>query len=109
MTVRTLFPDGVRLVEAASVHDRRLLAQSVASALGLPDTGEDAPDRVLEFLRDRSVPLVLDIREHLVAACCATEPTASTVSRSRSGGWATGARQPATHWRACASSCGSTT
>ncbi|MBP2326940.1 non-specific serine/threonine protein kinase [Kibdelosporangium banguiense] len=63
------FPDGVRLVEVDTVHDNGLLMQTVATALGLRDIGEDALDRVLEFLRDKSMLLVLDNCEHLGTAC----------------------------------------
>ncbi|HWO62923.1 MAG TPA: NB-ARC domain-containing protein, partial [Umezawaea sp.] len=67
--VRGTFRDGARLVEVAAVYDHRLLVRTVATALGLRDVGEDALDRVLEFLHDKSMLLVLDNCEHLGTAC----------------------------------------
>src|SRR5919198_1987855 len=64
------FPDGVWLVELASLAEPGLVAQSVASALQLraPSQRPD-PEVLLRHLRDRRLLLVLDNCEHLVEAC----------------------------------------
>jgi predicted ATPase/class 3 adenylate cyclase len=64
------FPDGVWLVELAALSDPSLVPNAVASALGVPEQ----PSRVLtetlaDFLRGKSVLVILDNCEHLVAAC----------------------------------------
>jgi len=64
------FPDGVHLVELWAVNDPLLLASTVAAGLGLP--AEDArhrPAAVLDYLRDRTLLLILDTCEHLIDAC----------------------------------------
>ena len=64
------FPDGVHLVELSAVRDPRQLASTVAAGLGLP--AEDARPRlaaVLDYLRERTLLLILDTCEHLVDAC----------------------------------------
>jgi predicted ATPase len=64
------FPDGVHLVELSAVNDPLLLASTVAAGLGLP--AEDArhrPAAVLDYLRDRTLLLILDTCEHLIDAC----------------------------------------
>ncbi|MEU9987409.1 AAA family ATPase [Streptomyces sp. NPDC048045] len=66
------FPDGVHVVELASLRDADLLAQSVGGALGLANPGRDGADAteaVAAHLRDRRALLVLDNCEHLVDAC----------------------------------------
>src|SRR5438445_3623441 len=64
------YEHGVWLVELAALSDAGLVAQTVASALGL----REAPGRTIEesligFLRERSLLLILDNCEHLVAGC----------------------------------------
>jgi non-specific serine/threonine protein kinase len=64
------YPDGVWLVELASLADPALVVQAVAQALGL----REEPNRPLlvtlvDHLKERSLLLVLDNCEHLVAAC----------------------------------------
>jgi predicted ATPase len=64
------YPDGVRLVELSAVHDPLLLASTVAASLGLP--AEDSRPElaaVLDYLRERTLLLILDTCEHLVHAC----------------------------------------
>jgi predicted ATPase/DNA-binding SARP family transcriptional activator len=70
------YPDGVWLVELASVGDPALLPEVVGAAVGLreespePGTPPPAPaERLAGFLRDKALLLVLDNCEHLVAAC----------------------------------------
>jgi predicted ATPase/DNA-binding NarL/FixJ family response regulator len=64
------FPDGICLTELSGLGDPVLLAQTVATSLGLPE--QDARSQlssVIDFLRDRSMLLILDTCEHLLDAC----------------------------------------
>jgi predicted ATPase/DNA-binding SARP family transcriptional activator len=70
------FPDGVWLVELASLADQGLLTEAVAAALGLreePGPAGSAPpapaDRLAGFVRDKVLLVLLDNCEHLVAGC----------------------------------------
>lgn len=64
------YPDGVWLVELGGLNDPRRVAQALASVLGV---GEDARTSLREALarhvRGRTMLLVLDNCEHLLAAC----------------------------------------
>ena len=63
------YPDGVWLVELASVADPTLLPQTVASVLHVrEEPGRSAGEALLVFLKDRTVLLVLDNCEHLLNA-----------------------------------------
>jgi predicted ATPase/DNA-binding CsgD family transcriptional regulator len=64
-----VFEDGVVFVDLVPVTDARLVPWAVARTLGLRDTG-DRPlvARLLNFLRDRRVLLILDNFEHVAAA-----------------------------------------
>ncbi|MFL6123113.1 ATP-binding protein [Actinophytocola sp.] len=68
--VRRAFADGVWLVELAELRDPRLLASTVATALGLRDAADPAAG-LAEFLGDRQLLLVLDNCEHMVDECAA--------------------------------------
>ena len=64
------FPDGVWLVEFATIDDATLVTETVASALDV----RQEPDRPLattltSFLRVKNLLLILDNCEHVVAAC----------------------------------------
>jgi predicted ATPase len=64
------YPDGVLLVELSPLRDPGLLAATVAARLGLP--AEDDRSQLaalLDYLRDRTLLLILDTCEHLVDAC----------------------------------------
>jgi predicted ATPase len=63
------FPDGIGFVELSGLREERLLAGSVADALGLDGTSAATPERLAGTLGDRRFLLVLDTCEHLVAAC----------------------------------------
>jgi non-specific serine/threonine protein kinase len=68
--VQAAYANGVWLVELAALTDPALVPQAVATVLGV----REAPDRSLteslaEYLRPRSLLLVLDNCEHLVGAC----------------------------------------
>ena len=64
------FTDGVCLTELSSLRDAELLPHTVATALGLSESGVgNRIDAIAEYLRDRSLLLILDTCEHLVDAC----------------------------------------
>lgn len=70
------YADGVWLAEFASVADGRLVAQSVASVLGMrEEPGRTLLDTLVAWLTHRSLLLVLDNCEHLVDACAAFAET----------------------------------
>lgn len=64
------YPDGVWLVEFATIDDAALVPETVAAALNLRQEA-DRPllSTLTQFLRDRNVLLILDNCEHVVAAC----------------------------------------
>lgn len=63
------FEDGVWLVELAPIRVPALVAQTVARAVGLRETGDQPPDTQLrEALRSHQALLVLDNFEHVVQA-----------------------------------------
>jgi predicted ATPase len=64
------YPDGVHLVELSAVRDPLLLASALAASLGL--SAEDTRPQlaaVLDYLRERTLLLILDTCEHLINAC----------------------------------------
>jgi len=64
------FPDGVWLVELATLRDPQLVPQAVASALGVKEAaGRPVLEALLKFLRNRHLLLILDNCEHLLQAC----------------------------------------
>ncbi|MCL4464763.1 MAG: adenylate/guanylate cyclase domain-containing protein [Chloroflexi bacterium] len=66
------YPDGVWLVELALLADGNLMAQTVASVLGLREEAGRAPlQALIAYLRFRHLLLVLDNCEHLVVAAAA--------------------------------------
>ncbi len=70
--VRRAFPDGVWLVELASLENPELLAYNVLHALGTQNnTPRPALDVLIDHLRDRSPLIVLDNCEHLLNECAA--------------------------------------
>ncbi|MES4908413.1 MULTISPECIES: LuxR C-terminal-related transcriptional regulator [unclassified Streptomyces] len=67
---RRAFPDGVWLVELASLADPGLLAQSVNEALELRDhSSRPAAEALVDHLRDKQALILLDNCEQLVDAC----------------------------------------
>ncbi|HET7597975.1 MAG TPA: AAA family ATPase, partial [Burkholderiales bacterium] len=61
-----VFPDGVFFVSLAPLADARLIVPAIAEAIGLRDSQETAlKTRLLGWLRDRRVLLILDNLEHL--------------------------------------------
>jgi predicted ATPase/class 3 adenylate cyclase len=70
------FPDGVWLVELAPLADPALVPQGVAQALGIPEqAGQTLPQTLTESLQARSLLLLLDNCEHLLAACAQLSAT----------------------------------
>ena len=64
-----LFPDGVWLVEFASLSDPTLVAQTVAAALGVRESaGRPIINLLTDYLRNRELLLILDNCEHLLSA-----------------------------------------
>jgi non-specific serine/threonine protein kinase len=64
------FPDGVWLVELASLADPALLHQTLASALGVRERpGHTLSETIWEHLASKSALLILDNCEHLLTAC----------------------------------------
>jgi predicted ATPase/DNA-binding SARP family transcriptional activator len=81
---RTLksWPDGVWVVELASISERSAVAEAVASRLGLTtDQDSDVADAIANRLAQRSMLLVLDNCEHVLDACAAL---AARIARGRS-------------------------
>ena len=64
------FPDGIWLVELAALSDPGLVPNAVASAFGvLEQPGRLLTETLADSLRAKSVLILLDNCEHLVAAC----------------------------------------
>ncbi|HEY7276583.1 MAG TPA: LuxR family transcriptional regulator [Trebonia sp.] len=82
------FRDGAHVVELSAVHDPALLAHTLAARLAIPElsnaeSDQGSPlDRLLGFIRERQLLLILDTCEHLVDACAAL---ADTVLREAPG------------------------
>lgn len=63
------FRDGVRFVDLAALDDAQQLPAQLVTELGI-ETGDEQPlARVVEFLRERQMLLLLDNCEHLIDAC----------------------------------------
>jgi predicted ATPase/DNA-binding SARP family transcriptional activator/Tfp pilus assembly protein PilF len=70
--MREAYPDGVWLVELASLAEAGLVPQTVASMLGLKEGGSDSLTVTLtQSLKARQLLIVLDNCEHLLSACAA--------------------------------------
>lgn len=64
------YPDGVWLIELASVSEPTLVPQTIASVLGLKEqSGQTISQTLIEHLKEKCLLLVLDNCEHLVSAC----------------------------------------
>ncbi|SFT86952.1 Predicted ATPase [Geodermatophilus amargosae] len=67
--MRSAFADGVVFVPLASLTDPSLVVPTIARAVGLREEAQTHPGELLsEHLRDKSLLLVLDNCEHLLAA-----------------------------------------
>jgi predicted ATPase/DNA-binding CsgD family transcriptional regulator len=74
--LRRAFPDGVWFAELAALDDHALLAQTIASTLGVRDRTARWPISALaEYLSDKHMLLVLDNCEHLRNACAVLADT----------------------------------
>jgi len=63
------FRDGVWLIELAPISDPNLVLQTIASALGIPESRDSTPASTLtKYLRAKETLLVLDNCEQVVAA-----------------------------------------
>jgi hypothetical protein len=66
------FEDGAWWVGLASLSDSALVAQAVASVLGVRETpGRSLIEALVEHLKPKEVRLILDNCEHLIDACAA--------------------------------------
>ena len=64
------YPDGIWLVELATLSDPGLMPQSVAAVMGLMEqSGKTLTQSLIEHFAARRVLLILDNAEHLLAAC----------------------------------------
>ncbi len=66
--LRRAFPDGVCLVELATLKDSDLLPHTLLSALGIREQSASAQSVLTDYLRPRHTLLVLDNCEHLLEA-----------------------------------------
>ena len=74
------YPDGVWLLELASLSDPILVDQSLLNMLGVPERpGRTATETLCVYLRSRHMLLLLDNCEHLLQACA---ELAATLLRS---------------------------
>ena len=65
-----VFAHDICFVELAGVADESSVDDAVAAALRLPtNIGRSSTDAIVDYLRDKSMLLVLDNCEHLVKAC----------------------------------------
>lgn len=62
------FPDGTVLVRLAAIRSREHIVPAVATAVGMPQDGSaiDLQQRLVDFLADKHLLLVVDNCEHLV-------------------------------------------
>ncbi|HEY5984701.1 MAG TPA: tetratricopeptide repeat protein [Anaerolineales bacterium] len=66
------FPDGIWLIELAPLSDPTLVPGTIASALGVRDEqGRSLMATMADWLRNRTLLLILDNCEHLLNACAA--------------------------------------
>jgi len=64
------YPDGVWMVELAPLSDPSLIMQAVASVFGLRESPEyPLTELVTDYLRAKSMLIILDNCEHLIEAC----------------------------------------
>jgi len=65
-----VFPDGVWLIELASVSNPALVPQTVAAPLGMrEEPGRPLLATLMSYLRVKNLLLILDNCEHLIEAC----------------------------------------
>jgi predicted ATPase/DNA-binding SARP family transcriptional activator len=65
-----IFAQDICFVELAGIADESSVDDAVAAALHLPtNTGRSSTDSIVDYLRDKTMLLVLDNCEHVVEAC----------------------------------------
>ena len=65
-----LFPDGVWLVELASLADPLLVPHTIAATLDVRESsGRPVNTVLIDYLRNKEILLILDNCEHLLSAC----------------------------------------
>jgi predicted ATPase len=69
--VQSEYPDGVWLVELASLTDPALVPSAVARTLGVRESNRPLIEQLAEAIRPRAMLIVLDNCEHVVHACAA--------------------------------------
>jgi predicted ATPase/DNA-binding CsgD family transcriptional regulator len=67
--LRRAFNDGVWLVQLAELSKPELLALTVMQALGIRPQGDESVARMIDYLADKQLLVVLDNCEHLVDEC----------------------------------------
>jgi predicted ATPase/class 3 adenylate cyclase len=78
------FPDGAFFVPLDAVTDPTLVASAIVSALGLQEAGQRTPrERLLEYVADRSILLVLDNFEQVLDAAPLVAEVLRASPRSR--------------------------
>src|SRR4030095_5111883 len=81
MAVRANYPDGVWWVELATIADSRLIAASVANALGMSlPQDRDADAALAQILAQKKMLLVLDNWEHVSDAVASLVSTLRTAA-----------------------------
>lgn len=69
------YPDGIWHVELASLSDAALVPQAIVAALGAHEQpGRPLSDTLVDYLRHRTLLLLLDNAEHLLSSCAAVAP-----------------------------------
>jgi predicted ATPase len=67
------YPDGVWLVELAALYEPEILPDEIAAVFGVSAqearSGIGVTDVLVDYLKDKSILLVLDNCEHLIEAC----------------------------------------
>ena len=80
--VAARFDDGVYVVLLASITDAKLVAPTIAQALGLPLVGKRPPlDSLKRYLRERNLLLVLDNFEQVLGAATEVAELLSACAR----------------------------
>jgi predicted ATPase/DNA-binding winged helix-turn-helix (wHTH) protein len=62
------YPDGIRFIDLAPIEDPQFVLSALGTALGHAVAPEDAVPRLVEFLRDKRMLIVLDSCERTIAA-----------------------------------------
>lgn len=80
-TLRADFPDGIFFISLASVTDPALVLSTIATTLGIGESGQELLASVLEnYLRDKQLLLVLDNFEQVVRAAIVVKELMSHLS-----------------------------